>query len=1166
MQSPDDTQWGGGGGGQNRRVRRRRWSNRAQVGEPKNDEAYYHEAFFHENIFRHRHYQGSYRGGRDVPQGTPAGPKDHGNIRPTSPSHRHRHVRETSPSHRRHQRSPAPSQTSAAQKNQTSFDLATRAALPRGTPAGPKDHENDREPAHSQHHPKPSPAPNPNFVPLGTPTGPRGHGNIRGPAPGQHHPQNSSAPSRPDAPQVSQTSPNIVTTAALPPRRLPPDHPYMIEMKELKMTREHRRLYWLGVSDAIGPEWENPASFDRQMWETEERLADQKFAMLSGQIALAERGIYATGDMKIHSLAPPDPNRNSTVKARESTRPTESNRSKRQMIQWTEKKNEEAVSTWMNEMGATPGKFSEDPNCHSPIDSSAAGNEEVDNGAAGDKEVDNGAADDNEVDNGLTGDNEVDQEGEHWTQWRRDLDHETVVGIDDSSSMINHVRENSVFPQEPLEASSVRDRSEYQKPVESSNIQDGNEPQKAVESSSVQDRNEPQKPVETSNVQDENQPQRPVETGDVQDKNEPQKHVESSSLRDRNEPLDPSNFQAGNEPQKSLESSSIQNEFQLQIPLESSSVQNRIQPQKPLGSSSVQDREKRASTAEKEALFKEAEAQKEEQEEEARFEEAERQREEQRMEMALEEGERLKEEQRMEMELFEDRDSRQADALTDDLKASGMYISGDLLNRYKDLLEIESKRIAARLAQTQGDMQPNSHQHGSHVNPDGTSLRSEHPKPTHLNPHPRPDADNQGGSAVLTGGLRLKEYEEWLKNNGAWLDQIRKETWPNTDWQDAQCLYAEFLKTQGDAEFQQAFMKEHYGIDLTQLLARKPQAHKGTSQDSLEQPKNMSRSPMSVVEDDGHPESPNVNPHPFSDSGFQEAFVKEASGINLTQIATGVYLAQEQAHKKTSQDNLEQPNNLSKSAMPVIEDDSMNSSGPVRRSSRVAARSAKGKQKATAQSTKGKQKAAVRSAKGKQKATVPQQHNSSKKQGAQTTINRPVTRSAARAQKTVSKNVPSKETEVKPSVEQDAPKRSVVITESDLERYRGIPRSSSEKRRIASILQRDPPANPGAESSESRSIPQKRVRDTSSSPEARNVSTAARNSSEAPPSADRTTANEPTTTTDDNGGFDHIDNVLPGSGEDSSVDGSTIPPPPGCRSTRSTRRAYSSAQLIGALE
>ena len=78
-------------------------------------------------------------------------------------------------------------------------------------------------------------------------------------------------------------------------KALPQSHPLVLEMMELKHTREQRRMYWAGLANDIGEEWENAASYDRQRWEMEERLADQKFQELSGQVALAERGLSLDG-------------------------------------------------------------------------------------------------------------------------------------------------------------------------------------------------------------------------------------------------------------------------------------------------------------------------------------------------------------------------------------------------------------------------------------------------------------------------------------------------------------------------------------------------------------------------------------------------------------------------------------------------------------------------------------------------------------------------------------------------------------------------------------------------------------------------------------------------------------------------------------------------------
>ena len=65
----------------------------------------------------------------------------------------------------------------------------------------------------------------------------------------------------------------------------------MLEMEEVKKVRREREYYWAGLIDVIGDEWQNPANYDRQMWESEIVLADKKFEELAGQIKLAEMGI-----------------------------------------------------------------------------------------------------------------------------------------------------------------------------------------------------------------------------------------------------------------------------------------------------------------------------------------------------------------------------------------------------------------------------------------------------------------------------------------------------------------------------------------------------------------------------------------------------------------------------------------------------------------------------------------------------------------------------------------------------------------------------------------------------------------------------------------------------------------------------------------------------------
>ncbi len=72
---------------------------------------------------------------------------------------------------------------------------------------------------------------------------------------------------------------------------LPPDNPLKQEMNELKETRKKRQLYWAGLIEDLGEdEWKNPANYDRQRWEDEERKADNKFEELAGLIKMAEMG------------------------------------------------------------------------------------------------------------------------------------------------------------------------------------------------------------------------------------------------------------------------------------------------------------------------------------------------------------------------------------------------------------------------------------------------------------------------------------------------------------------------------------------------------------------------------------------------------------------------------------------------------------------------------------------------------------------------------------------------------------------------------------------------------------------------------------------------------------------------------------------------------------
>ena len=216
--------------------------------------------------------------------------------------------------------------------------------------------------------------------PLGsTLTGPTGSWNGRQPAPKQFISRTSPVASQHDAPQLTQQSLDPSTTVAHPKGPLPDNHPYMMEMKELKTMRERRRIFWANISTAVGEEWENPLAYDRQMWESEERLADQKFSELSAQIALAERGFDIVGSLNIQSLTP---------KVQELTAPPESrncsNPGSSQKMIWTERKKAEAVNKWMDEMVVDP-EFVIEP--APPLNTN--GNEDDVNGSDEDPDQDN---------------------------------------------------------------------------------------------------------------------------------------------------------------------------------------------------------------------------------------------------------------------------------------------------------------------------------------------------------------------------------------------------------------------------------------------------------------------------------------------------------------------------------------------------------------------------------------------------------------------------------------------------------------------------------------------------------------------------------------------------------------------------------------------------------
>lgn len=172
---------------------------------------------------------------------------------------------------------------------------------------------------------------------------------------------------------------------------LPPDHPLQVEIEELKETRKRRQYYWVGLIEDLGEdEWENLANYDRQRWEEENRLADQRFEELAGQIKLAEMGIIEdSARPKVPLSGGQEYNKpgsgNEKTNARKALRLRTSKRRRRQgtnpqapsnqltggqhfkvskvqqtrpspnhprgSILWTEDKKMEAVQHWMDEIG-----------------------------------------------------------------------------------------------------------------------------------------------------------------------------------------------------------------------------------------------------------------------------------------------------------------------------------------------------------------------------------------------------------------------------------------------------------------------------------------------------------------------------------------------------------------------------------------------------------------------------------------------------------------------------------------------------------------------------------------------------------------------------------------------------------------------------------------------
>ncbi|KAL9118784.1 MAG: hypothetical protein Q9187_004663 [Circinaria calcarea] len=143
------------------------------------------------------------------------------------------------------------------------------------------------------------------------------------------------------------------------PRPLPADHPLMIEMAELTVTRERRRLYWAGLANELDEEWRNPAGLDRQNWQEEERLADKKYAELAGQIMLAERSLPIIGASQVSDIGQHDPNLGNPFDDKKADRgsrdgkPYRSYVKPRETVVWSDEKKLSAVDKWMEDMGAT---------------------------------------------------------------------------------------------------------------------------------------------------------------------------------------------------------------------------------------------------------------------------------------------------------------------------------------------------------------------------------------------------------------------------------------------------------------------------------------------------------------------------------------------------------------------------------------------------------------------------------------------------------------------------------------------------------------------------------------------------------------------------------------------------------------------------------------------
>lgn len=74
------------------------------------------------------------------------------------------------------------------------------------------------------------------------------------------------------------------------PIELDPNHPLIVEMAQLKAERERKRLVWAEFAENFPEDWRKPESPDRQRWNEEWKLADEKLEEVAGLIALAKSG------------------------------------------------------------------------------------------------------------------------------------------------------------------------------------------------------------------------------------------------------------------------------------------------------------------------------------------------------------------------------------------------------------------------------------------------------------------------------------------------------------------------------------------------------------------------------------------------------------------------------------------------------------------------------------------------------------------------------------------------------------------------------------------------------------------------------------------------------------------------------------------------------------